>query len=744
MLATCVLLAATATPPQPLTVEAIFGGEGLETALPADVRWMPDGKRLLVRGADGDRTLLWLEDALTGQRRTVADWTELQESLKAQRPDRAEGRLGDVNAGNAARSRSVVAPDGSALVGLAAGDLYLLDLETGEARFLTDDPEPELYPAFSPDGTRLAWVRDGDLYWQALATGAVHRLTVRGDDDHLLHGQAPWVLEEELGVEQSFWWSPDGDRLLLLRYDVSPVDVVAIENHLPTIPVVEQQRYPKAGRPNPVTRLGVVALDGAPPAYFDLDLEPGGSLPRAGWTPAGRIWVQRLDRAQTSLELLELDPASGRVRPLVEERDPAWVNLGGDPLFLDDGRFLWRSERTGWWHLELRQADGTLERRLTEGPWEVTAVAGLLAGRDRVLVQTTRHGVRERHLEVVPIDGGEIRRSSGVAGTHEALLAPAGDLWLQTHSSRERPPRKIVHRADGTEVRLLADGRPPELDRFRRSPVEMGTVSAPDGTVLHHATVRPPDFDPGRRYPVLLYVYGGPHSQLVVDEWGGTIELFAQLLAQQGIVVRWVDNRGTAGRGRDFERAIHRRLGQVELADQLAGLEPLLAEPWADRERVAIYGGSYGGFMALMGLLDAPDVFSAGIAYAPVTDWRLYDTAYTERYMQTPEANPDGYAAADRVARASGLEGALLLVHGTMDNNVHLHHTLRLVEALALDAHPFELMLYPEVRHPVRRSRYKHHFHQLKLDFLRRHLLTGTATGPSQDPPGDPGANGLR
>jgi len=705
-----------------LTLEAIFGGEALVPALPTNLVWLPDSSALLYQETrDGVRRLVRHEVA-SGHSHVVADWDALDERLGALRPDWQEPPLDDVNRTGRFRFDPVLSPDGKTLVGVSHGDLFALDLASGEARYLTEGGGAEGFFDFSEDGQRLGFVRDGDLFWMRLDRPEEHRLTDRGGAEALLNGASDWVYEEELGVRRSWWWSPDGERVAFLQYDASPIPVFPITDDLERIPRVERQRYPLAGGSNSRVRLGVVSAAGGEPVWLAAVADEG-YLPRAGWTPGGEIWYQWLSRRQDRLELRVVDPAGGAPRTLVTEQDPAWVNVSGEPEFTDAGSFVWSSERDGWRHLYLYSSEGELRRRLTSGPWQVESLLGTDAAVRSVFFRATEKDPRERHLYRVALGGGELERLSGEDGSWDGVLAPDGRHLAATHSSLGSPPRLDLLEADGPLVRPLAAGPVPALAGYALPPVELGSLEAADGETLYTALVRPPDFDPGRRYPVLLYVYGGPHAQTVTDAWFERRQLFFQFLAQQGIVVFWLDNRGSWGRGHAFEAAVHRRLGELELQDQLEGVRWLESQPWVDAERIGVYGGSYGGYMALTCLFGAPEHFRAGIAYAPVTDWRFYDTVYTERYMETPQSNPEGYAASAPLARAERLAGRLLLVHGASDNNVHLQNSLELSERLSAAGRTFDMLVYPRVRHGIRTSRFKQVFHQRKWEFLRQHLL---------------------
>jgi dipeptidyl-peptidase-4 len=711
-------------PLKELTLEALFEDKALELEQITDLQWLPGGQQIIYFTSLGEENMLWRQLVTTGEREEIADWSAVLEDLAKQRPDFTKPKMSDVNSSASHRLTPVLSPDGATLVGGHAGDLYLFELATAKARFLTEDPVQEIFPAFSPDGSKVGFVRGGDLHWYDLASGATHRVTDRGDNLFLLNGVAGWVYEEELDVERSYWWSPDGSRLAVLQTDERSVGVVPITGDNAPYPELEEQRYPKAGTANPTVRLGVIGLGGGEPVWVDTG-ESDNYLVRAGWTPAGTVWVQRLNRDQTVLDLLLADRSTGETRTLLTEEDAAWVNIRDDLHFLADGGFLWTTERNGWRHLELRAADGSLKRRLTSGPWQIESLFGVDAAEEHAFIQANLEDHRRRHLYRIDLASGDLDfLGRSRHGTHVGTLSPDGDSLLDLWSTLDTPPRLDLLPIDGGMPRRLWESGN-ELEGWDLQPIEAGSITADDGTELYSLLMRPRDLDPSKRYPVVLYVYGGPNSQLTEDRWGGSIHNTYRLLADMGIGVFLVDNRGTWGRGHAFETAVHRRLGEFEVADQLAAARWLKEQPWIDPERIAVYGGSYGGYMTLLLMLRTPGIFRAGIAYAPVTDWSLYDTVYTERYMDTPEDNPEGYEASAPLTYAEDLEGALLLAHGAMDNNVHLQNSLQLIGRLAAADKSFELMIYPNTRHGVRRSKNALHFHRLKVDFLKRYLLDG-------------------
>ncbi len=716
--------AAAAADEAALTLEALFDSPAFNARAPEELHFAPDGRSLVYRvdGPDG-QSAWWREDVGTGAKSKLCDWGVARGELLAQRSRYVAPPMDDPNAGNTARSKLAWSPDGTQLAGLLSGDLYLLDLTSGHARFLTDDAALELFPTFSPDGARLAYVKDGELWSTALRAGGVRRLTDRGGQSALLNGMADWVYEEELDVQRSFWWSPDGRSLLFVQYDQSPVSVYPLVDELDLPARLEEQRYPQAGSANARVRLGLAAADGTGTSWIDLGAEPDFYLARAGFTPDGaHVWYQWLSRDQKRLELRLADVTTGASRRVLAEGAPTWVNVRDDLVFVDAERFVWTSERDGFRHVYLYRLDGVLQRRLTTGAWQVERVYAVDVPRQRVVFQATEKDARERHVYAVGLDGSGFTRLTHEAGTHVADFAPGGGVFVDKFSSAARPPRLELRAADGSVRRVLDDGALPGLVRTGPTRIEFGSVAADDGTPLATALIKPRAFDPSRRYPALLYVYGGPHAQDVRDEWGGMLHLFLRYLADQGLIVFFLDNRGSWGRGHAFEAAVRGRLGELESADQLAGVRHLKSLPFVDGARIGVYGGSYGGFMGLSLLLRAPDVFRAGVAYAPVTDWRLYDTLYTERYMGTPRDNAEGYRLSAPLERAAQLRAKLLLFHGTLDNNVHPQNTLLFADALREAGKPFELMLYPRVRHGIRRSRAKLDFHRRVAEFLLREL----------------------
>lgn len=705
----CPALAAPATTNDaPLTVERLFEEPSLEGDLPVFMGWLPDGQRfgLLERTGEGKAATVRLSivDAASGAAKPLVE----------------AAALPAFGAGDAAVQPMLWggrwSPKADALLLEGGGDLFLYDVKTGGTRRLTATPSREEGAQFSPDGRFVAYVRDNDLHALELASGRELRLTSDGGPNRV-NGAYDWLYEEELAGRGSlpFAWSPDSRAIALLTLDETNVPRMPLTDLLPARPATREQIYPKAGAPNPVPGLRVVPVvqgDGAPAARELRWNDDRVYLVRLGWMPGGgAVWYQLLDRAQTRLELNRLDLSTGLSTTLHVETDAAWINLHDDLHFLKDGRFLWSTERDGFRHLWLHAADGRPLRALTQGAWDVGAVELVDEAAGAAWFTSNQSSPLETQLWRVDLAGGAPRRVTVEPGTHQVRLAPGGRFALDTWSRADRPRALFVLDGAGKRLRALAANENPPLAAFPRGAVELHTIERAGKAPLYASLVKPPGFDPAKRYPVVVYLYGGPHAQVVRDAWGGRYALFHQFLASKGFLVFSVDNRGSAGRGRTWERALLKRLGQAELEDQLEGLAWLKAQPFVDGSRVGIWGWSYGGYMTLYAMTHS-DAFKAGVAVAPVTDWHYYDSAYTERYLKLPADNPDGYRDSSPVHDAAKLQGTLLLVHGTGDDNVHWQNTLAFVDALYRAGKPYDLQLYPNKNHGMAPGRESHkHLH---------------------------------
>ena len=723
-----------------LTLEAITGTAPLSGPTLMKPQVSPDGTRVtFLRGKDSDRNRLdlWEYDIASGQTRLLVDSSVVlpgTETLSdAEKARRERQRI-------AAYSGIVDyqwAPDGKALLFPLGGELYFYDLgRTGAAavRRLTRGEGFATDPRISPRGGHASFIRGRNLWTIDLASGEEVQLTFDGSDT-IGNGVAEFVADEEMDRHTGYWWAPDDSAIAFARIDESPVPVQKrYEVYADRTDVVEQ-RYPAAGDPNVLVQLGVVAPKaGAKPQWIDLGPERDIYLARVDWRDPQRLTFQRQSRDQQTLELVETTLATGAQRVLATETSKTWVPLHNSLRFLPDGRFLWSSERSGFQHLYLASEDAATPASirfapLTSGEWIVDEVAGLDAQAGWVWFTGTKDSPLEKHVYRVPLAGGAVEKLSQAPGMHATSFARNASVYVDSWSAPEVPPQIELFRNDGTKLATLLRNELTDADhpyaKFRdaQRPVEFGTIPAADGTTpLHYSLVKPEGFDPAKKYPVVVFVYGGPASQKVARTWAaGGDALFNQYLAQQGYLVFSIDNRGTPRRGRDFGGALYGRQGTVEVDDQLRGVQWLKSQSWVDPARIGVHGWSNGGYMTLM-LLARTDAYACGVAGAPVSDWALYDTHYTERYMDLPKANEAGYREASVFTHVDGIgAGKLLLIHGMADDNVLFTNSTKLMSELQKRGTPFELMTYPGAKHGLRGSDLLHRY-RLTEDFLGRCL----------------------
>jgi dipeptidyl-peptidase-4 len=728
---------AWAAPLPKLTIERINSEPPLSGTLPSHLQWHPDGKRLTFLRRSGETTSLLAIDTAKGVTSLLLDGTKVL-------------MPGD-KATPLPLATATWLPDGTTLLVPAAGDVFTVDVRSGKVRALVRTPETEELAEASPDGARVAFVRKSDLWVVDVATGRETRLT-HGGSDTLLNGKLDWVYEEELASRsgQAFLWSPDSRAIAYLQLDQSRVPTFPIVDFVPVRNEVEWQHYPEAGAPNAIVRLGVIGLDkdGTPGPERLVSFTPDDVyvLPQLGWTPDSRnVAFQHLNRAQNELELRLLPvPSSpreplGAPRTVLTERSTTWLNTFGAPRFLKDGRrFLWLSERDGYAHVYLCDLAGGC-RPVTQGPWMVEGRVSfggsgpgfVLDERSGFLYFTaTEKDPRERHLYRVRLDGTGRTRLTREDGTHLAEVSPDGRFYADTWSDALTPPKVWLSSQDGTKRYTIEENANPPILGFERGEVELAEVKAKDGTTLYASFLKPADFDPAKRYPVVLSIYGGPHAQTVSNSWG-VASPFAHLMASCGFLVWSLDNRGMAARGTAFESVTFHDLGRVELEDQLAGVAYLKSLPFVDPARIGITGWSYGGYLTLYAVTHAPDVFKAAVAGAPVTDWKHYDTIYTERYMGSPEGNPKGYETSSPLEKAGELTADLLLIHGSADDNVHFANTLSFVAALVKAGKPYSLHVHPRQLHGFRAKEDRISRDRAVLAHFERTLLPA----PPEPPP---------
>ena len=675
---------------KPVTIDALMEAKASSAGhAGGQITWSSDGARFIVN--DGGKLSVY--DVANGRQRDVVEFSKLDGAAVKGPP----AALTDWTNRRVAENDVQWFADGKRLLVSAAGDLFVVDIAKGSFEPLTQTPEVERDPKLSPDNRRVSFRRDHDLWVLDVASKQVTRLTSDGSDT-LLNAELDWVYPEELDLDTAHWWSPDSRSIAYLQFDISREPVFPQVSLLNARGVLEPERYPKAGDPNPEVRLGVVPATGGPTKFMRLGDPADYLLARVGWSPnSSEIMAELLNRIQNRLDLLMANARTGAVRPVLHEEDPAWINVADGPRFLGGGdRFLWTSERSGFRHLYLYRNDGTLEKRLTSGDWEVNGVLGVDEKRGWVVYTSTEASALERQLYEVDFAGNR-KRLSVERGTHTVSVSPTTAFYMDDFSGLTDLPGSTIHRGDGSALRTFRQIEPNEYEIL---PTEIMSVTAPDGTVLYGRLIRPAGFEQGKRYPVVVVVYGGPGVQTVHNSWQGLS--WEQVLAQKGFLVWQLDNRGSMGRGHAFESPIFRDMGEHELADQLTGINYLISNGWADPKRIGMYGWSYGGYMTLFAATHAPGLLKAAISGAPVTDWHNYDTIYTERYMGLPDENAEAYRKASARTAAAGMEGTkLLMLHNVEDDNVHFQNSLQMADAFEKAGKQFYMVVYPQRSHGV-------------------------------------------
>ena len=627
---------------------------------------------------------------------------------------------------------SLAGPNDRMLIPIS-GALYVRDGLGTDAplRLIAEsDPQsPVVTPALSPDGEQIAFVRDAELYLVAANGGTPRQITTGARGTGKSHGLSEYVAQEELDRREGFWWSTDSRSIAYIEVDETKIPLYRIAHQGSGIlgeAAEETHRYPFAGQANADVRLAVIAATGGEPLWMDLDYGEEIYLYTVVWRPDGDLGAVILNRAQTWVEVARFDRQTGQRTSALHEDTEYWINAAPHShVQLKDGGFVWASEGgSGFRHLYHYGSDGALQRQLTSGEWVVDAIKGVDETRGMVYFLANRDDPTETQLYAVSFDGGEPRRITQQAGTHSVTLDSACQRFIDEYSALDTPPQVSVRSlADGALLHPIEGVADARIATFALQPPKIVTLRNRDGVQLYGALYTPPadQFGAGP-YPTIISVYGGPGPQSVVNAWSRTASLRIQYLRSLGYLVFQLDNRGSARRGLVFEGAIRRHMGTVEVDDQVDGVRWLVAQGLADPKRIGMMGWSYGGYMTLRCLEKAPDVFAVGVSGAPPTSWDGYDTAYTERYMSTPDANPEGYAESSALNAVDTITGKLLIVHGMLDENVHFRHTARLVNALIRAGKPFDLLPFPDERHMPRHQADRIYLEQRVIGFFQQHL----------------------
>jgi dipeptidyl-peptidase-4 len=732
-----IIAAAAAGQGTALTVELIYSYDGwrrFNGSQAATITWAPNADPWL-----SDTHHLWPAPS-DAAGRIEGPWLKVHATTGASEPlftyADVERALSDAGVGSGdarAASRrlpSIFNAKRDAFLLTIGEDLYVYDISTRQASRVTASAGSKTEPTFSPDGRRVAFIKNHDIFVASIGATGERALTSNGTPQ-LFNGTLDWVYSEELygrGNHRGYWWSPDSSHIAFLQFDETAVPQYTLIDDIAYHPSVERWHYPKAGDPNPMVRLGILAAADGSLRWIDTKKYTDFLIVNVGWTADSRdVVFQIQDRRQTWLDLNRADAHSGAARNILRETSTAWVerwqDASVDPIWLKDGSFLWLSERSGWRHFYHYAANGLLIRQVTHGEWEIRRTHGVDPTETWVYFSSTTTSPVGLDLYRIRVNGTELERLSTPAGRHQVFVNPSRTLFLDSWSDLSTPPQVRTHRTPAGALVRVVDANPvPALKQYGLSTPELLQVKTRDGFVMEAMMIKPPNFDPARRYPVYQFTYAGPHSQQVVNAWGSTDFIYHQLLAQRGIIVWFCDNRTASGKGMQSAWPLYKNFGELELRDIEDGLAWLKMQPYVDGSRIGISGISFGAYMTLYALTHSRS-FAMGIAEGAVSDWRNYDTIYTERYMGLPGENSEGYRRSSPRFSAANLTGELLLIHSTLDDNVHPQNANQFAYELQRAGTPFRMMNYSKSAHGVNDPELRVHLRRMMLDFTTQNLL---------------------
>ena len=666
------------------------------------LKWLMDGERYLIRGTDpksGVSQVLKVS-APTGEQVPLFDLSKVEGSLL---------KISGINMQDVRKiltsGKFQLSPSEDALIFNIGNDLTYCRLDGEDCKKLTSNIQEEDIEEFSPDGRYVSFIRNNDLYIIEVASGRERRLTFDGGPK-VLNGILDWVYQEELygrGNFKSYWWSPDSSRIAFLKLDESKVKDFTIVDQISREQDVETSPYPKAGDPNPDVQLRIVSTSGLANVTVDLRkyADTGYLIPRVTWTPDNKkVAYQIQNRQQSWLDLNLADAATGETATVFRETTKAWVEALSDPHWLNDGSFIWESERDGWRHLYHYSSDGKLIKQVTNGKWEVQSYLGDDYSKGVLFFSASEHSPIAGHTYRINLDGSGLVRLTSQEGSHMSEFSPLMSYFFDYWSDVNTPQQIRLHSIDGTQLRVIDENRVYALKLYKLGKVDFLQVKTRDGFPMEAMIIKPTDFNPKKKYPVMCFTYSGPHFQSVRNSWGGTSYMWNQMLAQKGYIIWICDNRTASGKGAESAWPVYRNFGELELRDLEDGISWLKSERYVDANRIGIWGRSFGGFMTSYALTHSK-TFKIGIADGSVTDWSLYDSIYTERFMDLPKNNPQGYQRSAPVNAAKDLSGKLLLIHGMMDDNVHMQNTIQFAYELQKNNKQFRMMLYPRSKHGV-------------------------------------------
>ena len=691
-----------------------------------NVRWMSEGRFFsTLNESDGDVELR-KNDIISGRYQVIVRQSDLKAKNAGSSPISIEGYTFSADEQNVLIETNVE----SIWRRSTKADYYIYLLESDSLFKLSQFDNKLQYAAFSPRGDRVAFVRDNNLYWVDLQTGKEHAATTDGKYGSIINGAADWVYEEEFSFAKAWFWSPNGSSIAFYRFDETHVKSYTLQEWNGNYPETIDYKYPKAGERNSKVSVGIYHLEKDSTVWVDLDQHEDQYIVRVNWThDPNKLAIRRMNRLQNRQDLILANANTGKTTAIKTETNKAWIEENDDLTFLENGQeFLYVSEESGYNHIYHYRIDGKLIKQITNGPWEVSRFLGFDEVSNLLYYTSTEESPLERHLYSISINGKAKKRLTSQPGWHSIMMNPDLTYFIDSFSTANSPGGITLYDNKGEPVRRLAQNKPLKKRLENKKLPEKTFINIPisDSLSLNGYLIKPADFDEEKEYPLLVYVYGGPGSQVVNNRYsGGQREMWHRYLAERGYLVFAVDNRGTGARGAEFKKIVYKNLGTFELRDQIAAAKYMAAKSYVDEDRIGIWGWSYGGYMASLALARGSDIFSMAIAVAPVSDWRFYDTIYTERYMQTPQRNKEGYDQSSVLneVSVSGMDAkSYLLVHGTGDDNVHVQHTYELIDALIEADVSFETMIYPDRAHSIAGGNTRKHLYKKMTDFVMSNL----------------------
>ncbi|MDA9808544.1 S9 family peptidase [Flavobacteriales bacterium] len=598
---------------------------------------------------------------------------------------------------------------------------YIYNVFTDKLKKLTDDKV--MYATFSPNGEKVAYVFDNNLYIKNIRSEKITQVTTDGKKNHIINGASDWVYEEEFALVRSFEWSKNGDYLAYYKFDESNVKEFSMDLFKGGLyPTQEVFKYPKAGEDNSVVKIYTYNVKEAQSTfiYTEKDYE---YFPRIKWTNSPeKLVILAMNRHQNELDFIVANANDGSNKILFTEKDKYYIDVNDNLTFLPEDNFIWTSEKDGFNHVYLKDFEGG-EIQITKGDWEVTSFHGVDSNKMEIYYTSTEDGSINRSLFVQNLDTDEKRKLSTNLGTNSASFSNGLKYYMNSISTANSAPKFTLHKADGTQLKVLEDNAEFEtkMEDFNLSEKEFFTIKTEDAE-LNAWMIKPPNFDENKEYPLYMFLYGGPGSQQVTNSFGWTNYYWYQMLAQKGYIVGCVDNRGTGGKGAEFKKMTYKELGKYETIDQINAAKYFGSLSYINANRIGIQGWSYGGYMSSLAITKGADVFSLAIAVAPVTNWRYYDNIYTERYMQTPQENASGYDENSPINHVDKLKGNYLLVHGSADDNVHVQNTMEMISALVKANKQFDLFIYPDKNHGIYGGNTRYHLYKKMTDFILNNL----------------------